>query len=201
MRNGVLEKYNILLAGVGGTGVITAARLLGIAAIKQKLEVRIGEIHGMAQRGGMISVQVRVGKGIFAPTFMDGEADLLVGFELTEALRNIHKLSTQGMAILNDYHIPSSLKKEANVEKHDFIEAIKGCTKKLLVIDAVDLSRQAGSTLALGTVLLGAAATVEGFPLEFETLKETIKAFFPKKYQEINDTALTLGFNYSKKKL
>ena len=119
VRNVILEKYNILLAGVGGTGVITAARLLGLAAIDKNLEVRIGEIHGMAQRGGMISVQVRVGKGVFAPTFMDGEADLLVGFELTEALRNINKLSVQGMAILNDYHIPSSLKKEANIEKHD----------------------------------------------------------------------------------
>ena len=78
---------------------------------------------------------------------MDGEADLLVGFELTEALRNMNKLSVQGMAILNDYHIPSSLKKEANIEKHDFINAIKRFTEKLLVIDAVDLSRQAGRTL------------------------------------------------------
>ena len=199
-----MEKYNILLGGVGGTGVITVARILGLAAIKQKLEVRIGEIHGMAQRGGMISVEVRIGTGIFAPTFMEGEANLLIGFELTEALRNMNKLSHEGIAILNYYQIPLSsifLKKENNIKKHDLIKSIKRFTDDLLVIDAINLARQAGSMLTLGTVLLGAAAAVTGFPLEVDILKETIKSSFAKKYRNINDKAFTLGLNYSRTKL
>ena len=201
MKSRQSKTYNIVLTGVGGTGVLTAARILGSAAVKQGFRVRVGEVHGIAQRGGMIDVQVRIGEDVFAPTFMEGQANLLIGFELAEALRHANKLSREGVAIINDYRITPTmvtLGHGSYPAREKVIAAIKRFTKNMMIINAVNLAKEAGSAVTVGSVLLGAAVSVNGFPLKMETLKKTVEDLLSKRLLRENLKALDLGYNFAR---
>ena len=112
----MIEEFNILIAGVGGTGVLTIAHILGSSALSAGLQVVQSELHGMSQRGGSVSTHLRMGTHIYSPTFPEGTGDLLVGMEPIEALRNITSIRGTGTVIFNNYEIRplslSILKKE-----------------------------------------------------------------------------------------
>ncbi len=84
-----VNEFNVVLAGVGGQGILLAAEILGAAAVRDGLNVRVSEIHGMAQRGGAVISNVRIGSKVLAATIMEGQADVLLGFEPIETLRNL----------------------------------------------------------------------------------------------------------------
>ena len=95
------DKVNIILTGVGGQGVLLMAELLGISALIEGLDVRVSEIHGMAQRGGSVLCHVRLGKKVYAPTIMEGAADIVVGLEPLETLRTIKYMSNKTLVLIN----------------------------------------------------------------------------------------------------
>lgn len=197
-----MKEFNIVLAGVGGQGILLAAEILGAAANYEGLNVVVSEIHGMAQRGGAVVSNVRIGEGVFAPTTMEGQADALVGFEPLEALRNLKFASEKTLVILsNDRIQPTEI--TAKMMKYPSIAEIKSkislFTKKIMVVEVSKFAKEAGSSLVGNIVLVGALAATEGFPLKKESILKVLGEHVPSKYLDVNVKAFNLGYEYVRK--
>ncbi|MCJ7698760.1 indolepyruvate ferredoxin oxidoreductase subunit beta [Candidatus Bathyarchaeota archaeon] len=199
-----VKEFNIVLAGVGGQGTLLAAEILGTAAVKDELNVRVSEIHGMAQRGGAVVSTVRIGDAVRAPTVIDGQADVLLGFEPLETLRNLKYASRKTLVIMNSEEIPPAGLAAKNL-KYPGLEEVKQkisrFTEKIIVVDAAQLAEEAGSSLAQNSVLVGALAAVASFPVKLESVVEALKQLVPAKYVEANVKAFQLGYGAVKKEM
>ncbi|MFW9923446.1 MAG: indolepyruvate oxidoreductase subunit beta [Candidatus Thorarchaeota archaeon] len=199
---GKLEKqYQIEIAGVGGTGVLTAANLIGNSALAQDVYVVQSEIHGMAQRGGVVNTEIRLGP-VSGPLIPDGSANVLLSFEISEAARAVRKIiPKKGVVIVNTHKIvPPSLSAQKGAkypETEDIIAIIKQFTDKVYLIDAFKLAEQAGDIRTQNTVLVGALFAVPEFPLTKESVKKALEIRFGKNERiiEINLKAFELGYN------
>lgn len=198
------KPYQIEIAGVGGTGVLTAAMLIGNSALVQDIYVVQSEIHGMAQRGGVVNTEIRLGP-VSGPLIPDAGADVLLSFELGETARAVRKIKPKnGYVIMNSHIIvPPSLgiKKGAKYPETDSIlSLIKPYTDKIFLIDAFDLANQAGDTRSQNVVLVGALFAIPNFPLTIESLKQALDIRFRgnKKVIASNMKAFELGFNKMK---
>jgi len=197
-----MKEFNIVLAGVGGQGTLLAAEIIGSAAVKEGLNVRVSEIHGMAQRGGAVVSNVRIGEDALSSTVMEGQADVLVGFEPLEAVRNLKTASQKTTVIMNSQRIPPAellAKGAAYPTNEEILAKIHLFTNKLIVVDAAELARKAGSRLTQNSVLLGALAAIEGFPVSPQSLMEALRELVPKKHVEVNAKAFELGRESVKK--
>jgi indolepyruvate ferredoxin oxidoreductase beta subunit len=197
-----MEEFNIVLAGVGGQGVLLAAEILGTAAIKEGLNVRVSEIHGMAQRGGALVSNVRIGEKVSAPTVLEGRADVLLGFEPLETLRNLKFVSEKTLVVMSDETIPptelaAKMMKYPSLEEN--VEKIHRFTKNVIIVEAAKLAREAGSILTRNTVLIGALAATGKIPFKTESLMEASRELVPAKYLDVNVKAFELGYEYVKK--
>jgi len=174
--------YNIYIAGVGGQGVIKASQVLGKACLKKGINVVMSEIHGMSQRGGSVPVEVRIGDA-YGPIIPEGETNLLIAFEPSEGIRAYKKLSKDSIAVVNinpivPFTVSLGISTYEEVEK--YVEELKNNLKKVFNIDALALSREAGSEISTNMVMLGAGAAVDGFPIEKKFLEDAIKESFTK---------------------
>ncbi|MEA2089780.1 MAG: indolepyruvate ferredoxin oxidoreductase subunit beta [Thermoproteota archaeon] len=197
-----MKKFNIVLAGVGGQGILLAAEILGTASIKEGFNVRVSEIHGMAQRGGAVVSHVRIGGEVYAPTTTEGKADIILGLEPLEALRNITFASEKTMVLLNTERLlPGVLFSQENSYPNlqTIIEKIRMFTSNVLTLDAADLAKKAGNILTRNTVMLGGLAATQTLPIKTGNLKEAISELVPKKYLETNLRAFKLGCETVKK--
>lgn len=197
-----MKEFNIVLAGVGGQGILLAAEILGSAAIKEGLSVRVSEIHGMAQRGGAVVSTVRIGESVFAPTVLDGQADVLLGFEPFETLRNLKFASEKTLIIMSEEKIPPTeftAKKMPYPPLEEFKEKIYHFTKNLIIVDTPRLAEKAGSPLTQNVVLLGALAATNKLPIKNESLMDAFKELIPAKYLDVNVKAFKLGYEFVKK--
>ena len=195
-------EFNIVLSGVGGQGTLLAAEVLGTAAVREGLNVRVSEIHGMAQRGGAVVSTVRIGKNVQAPTILEGQADVLIGFEPIETVRSLRFASEKTLVLMSDERIsPSELaaKKMAYPDMKDIAEKIHRFTGKIIVVETEKLAREAGSTLTQNIVLLGALAATEKVPIKSESLIVAIQELVPAKHVNMNVKAFKLGYGYVKK--
>jgi indolepyruvate ferredoxin oxidoreductase beta subunit len=199
-----VKEFNIVLAGVGGQGTLLAAEILGTAAVKDELNVRVSEIHGMSQRGGAVVSTVRIGDAVRAPTVIDGQADVLLGFEPLETLRNLKYASRKTLVIMNSEEIPPAGLAAKNL-KYPCLEEVKQkisrFTEKIIVVDAAQLAEEAGSSLAQNSVLVGALAAVASFPVKLESVVEALKQLVPAKHVEANVKAFQLGYGAVKKEM
>lgn len=191
-----MREFNIVLAGVGGQGTLLAAEVIGAAAVRDGLNVRVSEIHGMAQRGGAVVSNVRIGDAVLASTVLEGQADVLLGFEPLETLRNLKSASEKTLVIMNAHRIPPTELAAENT-KYPSVEEVLAkihlFTEKVIVVEAAELARRAGSRLAQNSVLLGALAAVEGLPMKPESVVEALRELVPKKHVEVNVKAFELG--------
>jgi len=192
-----MEEFNVVLAGVGGQGILLAAEILGTAAVKEGLNVRVSEIHGMAQRGGAVVSAVRIGDGVFSATVLEGQADVLVGFEPFETLRNLRFVSEKTLVIMSLERIPPP-ELAAKMLKYPSLEEIKEkvhrFTKRLVTVDAEKLAKKAGSILAENVVLLGALAAAGNLPVKTESVVASLRELVPSKHLGVNVEAFKLGF-------
>lgn len=156
---------NIMIAGVGGQGTLLASKLLGSLLIGQGYDVKVSEVHGMAQRGGSVVTYVRYGEQVASPIIDRGEADILVAFELLEAARWAEYLRPEGVLIANTQQIlPMPVITGAAVYPEDLAERLReGCGRAVLV-DALAPAEEAGSAKAVNVVLMGILSTVLGIP-------------------------------------
>jgi len=192
-------KCDILIAGVGGQGQVLASRLLGAAAIDAGFDARTSETIGMSQRGGSVTSSVRVGGGVLSPLVPDSGADLILGFEICETVRNLKKLSKTGAVVLNTQVI-SPVSVSLGISKYNpdrMIDFIKSKVKNLVVVDACEMAIKAGSIKAANVVMLGAACGAGFLPFEKERFLSVIINNVPEKFKALNGTAFEYGYNYA----
>jgi indolepyruvate ferredoxin oxidoreductase beta subunit len=167
--------YDVIFAGVGGQGVISASGLLARAAIGSGLDVRMYGSYGMAQRGGSVSAQVRIGERVLNARIEKGEARLLVGLELIEAVRWVPFLSGEGALVVNDDLVPpvGRIIRDDGARLRQFLGSVPRAT----VLDAGKLAGPSGSR-GVSAVLLGAASSVRGFPVPAGALESVFRRDF-----------------------
>jgi indolepyruvate ferredoxin oxidoreductase beta subunit len=183
--------FDILIVGIGGQGTILASNILGEACLIENRHIRGAETHGMAQRGGSVESHIRIG-GEFGPLITPGQADLLISFDLLEALRYSHFLKQGGKIVVNSHLVlPTSVytQKLTAPSEAEIVAVLK--KHPLCFLDADALAVEAGSPLSQNVVMLGAASSV--MPLKPESLLEAVKRLVPKKTIDINIKAFELG--------
>lgn len=183
--------YDILIVGIGGQGTILASNILGEACLIEGRHIKGAETHGMAQRGGSVESHIRI-DGLFGPLIPPGQADLLISFDLLEALRYAHYLKSGGTAVVSkNLVLPTSVYTQKLTPPTE--EGIVTALKKhgLCLIDADRIATEAGSPLSQNVVMLGAAS--RWIPLKPESLLEAVKRLVPKKTIEINAKAFQMG--------
>ena len=189
--------FDILMVGIGGQGTILASNILGEACLIEDKHVKGAETHGMAQRGGSVESHIRIG-GLFGPLIPPGQADLMISFDLLEALRYSHYLKKEGRLVVNNHLVlPTSVYTQKLVAQTE--DEIIAVLKKhaVCLFDADKMAADAGSPLSQNVVMLGAASG--SIPLKPESLLEAVRRLVPKKTVEINTKAFEMGREFGSK--
>lgn len=187
------ETMNILIVGVGGQGVLLASEILSEAAMNAGFDVKKSEIHGMSQRGGVVSSHVRIGPVVYSPTIQEGSADVLMAFEQAEGFRAINWLKKDGTAIVSrtalipaivtgskQYHYPE-----------DAIAEMQKIVRKTIGVDADKIAAELGNPRLVNTILLGVLSNYLPFSTELWT--DTIKSRVKAKLVDVNLQAFARG--------
>ena len=190
-----MKSFNILFTGVGGTGVITAARILASAALTEGQNAWMGEIHGMAQRLGAVSVAVRIGDTVYGPIIPTGTANMLVSVEPIEALRRVDKVSSDGTILVGMLQfVPTAVllgrAQYPNIE--DLLQNLQRFSN-VVAVDAEPLAREAGNILTINIVLLGAAVGLGQIPVKEKSIINALKDIIRPRYHEMNLRAFEKG--------
>lgn len=184
--------FNVLIVGVGGQGILLASELLSSAAFKAGMDVKKSEVHGMAQRGGVVSSHVRFGKRVYSPLIPTGDAHVLLAFEQAEALRWVHHVRADGAAIVNRQRLvpPVALIKNLTYPS-DSLDKVRGKVARVIDVDAGVLAASLGSQRSMNILLLGALSKQTEIP---ESIwKDVICEGVPKGTEEVNWKAFNLG--------
>ena len=200
MKN-IYKIYKIQLIGVGGQGTIKASTIIGEAAMKKGLNVVMSEVHGMAQRGGTVVTEFKIGEA-HSPLIEEGAADLMIAFEPAEALRALNKINQKSFVIVNSSPIVPftvSLGISEYPELSSVFEELRAKINNLLVIDAQKIAKEAGSIISENMVLLGAAVATPNFPIEKDLVIRSMKENLPPKSIKTNLKAFEIGFEEVKK--
>ncbi len=188
-------RQRILFTGVGGQGTLLASRLLGEAVMAEGLDVCVSEVHGMAQRGGVVESTVMLG-GISGPIISEGEADVLVSFEPLETIRALPKCSRKSIIITNTVPIEPFTVKLGQAEYPDvdqWVGFMKENYATVRALDADSLAKEAGTAKAVNVVLIGTLAATGVLPVSADVLRETIRRTVKPKFVDANLQAFELG--------
>lgn len=153
---------SILLVGVGGQGTILASKILTQGLIENGYDVKMSEVHGMSQRSGSVSTQVRFGTKVYSPIIGEGTADILVSFEEMEAARYAHFLKKDGKAVVNTYRIPSMPILTGTRDYPDDIIGMLRQRVSTMALDATGIAEKVGNPKSANVVLLGALVKAMG---------------------------------------
>jgi indolepyruvate ferredoxin oxidoreductase beta subunit len=198
------QEINIIICGVGGQGVVLVSELLGNAAVRGGVPVKGSEVLGMAQRGGSVFSNLRLGGDVIAPMTPEGKCDVLIAVEPSEALRNIQYLAKNSVVVLNTTTVmPYTvyLGQSGYPTQEQIIDKLRRVTDRIITLDASGLAKQAGSLQAANVVMLGALFGTGLMPVKDEFAKEAILSRFKGKVGEINIKAFGLGYEHVKKAL
>ena len=184
---------NIILCGVGGQGTVLASKLISAAAMIQGLPIRTAETIGMAQRGGSVFSHLRIGEGTFSPLIAHGEADLIIGFEPGEALRQLPYLKKDGTVVVSRMPVlpVSSMIGQSVYEPEKVLEHLRKNTAHLVEVDAERALKELGSPKVLNVVLLGAAERSGALGLSGEALRQAVRENVPPRFLALNEAALS----------
>ena len=186
------ETKNIMIVGVGGQGTLLTSRILGGIMEEAGYDVKLSEVHGMAQRGGSVVTYVRYGENVAEPIVEEGQADVLIAFERLEALRYAHFLKKDGVIIVNDQRIdPMPVVTGVAEYPENIIEKLSK-EYKVVAVDAMEEAIKMGNSRVFNTIILGVAAKHMDFPKEqwIEVVKHTV----PPKTVDINVAAFEKGY-------
>jgi indolepyruvate ferredoxin oxidoreductase, beta subunit len=192
------ETTNIVVSGVGGQGVLTLAEVLAKAAVHDGHNVRVGEIHGMAQRGGHVMCTIRIGEYARGPIIDPGTAQLVVGFEPIETLREIHLIAPNGRVIMSSHTlmpVAVSMDQATYPDRESIVNAIRRFTSNVFEFDAMQLAEKAGSSYSLNMVMLGAIVATGLVPVTRDSTLQSLSETIPQQFQQTNLTAFDLGFS------
>lgn len=185
------EVKNILLVGVGGQGTILASSILSKGLIEAGYDVKMSEIHGMSQRGGNVSTQIRYGEKVYSPIIGKGEADVIVAFEKMEALRWIEYLNPKGSMVINDFEIPSVPILMGKKEYPSGILDELYSKVNIKVFKAGEIANRLGNPKTMNIVLLG--SIIKAMNLTHINWENIIKSSVKRGFEEVNIKALNAG--------
>jgi indolepyruvate ferredoxin oxidoreductase beta subunit len=200
-NRGESMSLNIFICGVGGQGLVLLTTVIGNACAKSGVKVVTGEMYGLSQRSGAVSVHLRIGEDAFSPLIPYGEADILLSLEAIETLRYIEYLKRDGVVLMNKrvMHPPIEtskliMEKDAKyVTLKDVVSKLKGWTPNIAVVDALTLAKESGNIRTENTVFLGCLSALEAFNVEEKDIRKSISEAVPKKTIEQNLKAFDLG--------
>jgi indolepyruvate ferredoxin oxidoreductase beta subunit len=192
---------NIFICGVGGQGLVLLTTVIGNACAKSGKKVITGEMYGLSQRSGAVSVHLRIGEDAFSPLISYGEADILLSLEAIETLRYLEYLKKDGIVLMNKrvMHPPIETSKiiaekgSKYITLEDVISKLRGWTQNIAVVDALGLAKESGNVRTENTVFLGCLSALEAFPVNEKAIRESIAEAVPKKTVEQNLKAFDLG--------
>jgi len=183
---------NILVAGVGGQGVILASDIMCEVFMEAGYDVKKSEVHGMAMRGGIVTSHFRFGKKVYSPLIKEGEVDILFAFEQLEGLRWINHLRADGKIVMNDHKInPPAVNLGEMAYPKTIPEKIRSKFKGFYLVKGTELALQLGDARAANVVLLGAISKF--FVVNEDLWLKTILSYLPPKVHELNRTAFSEG--------
>ncbi|MDO4952888.1 MAG: indolepyruvate oxidoreductase subunit beta [Synergistaceae bacterium] len=186
------DTKSILLVGVGGQGTILASKILSEGLARKGFDIKMSEIHGMSQRGGSVSTHVRYGSKVASPIVSEGEADVLVAFEKSEAVRWLGYLKKGGWLVVNNYEIKSLPVLTGLAEYPEQVtEQLNEAVENVKIFNATQIARELGNERAQNIVLLG--ALIKALEIEDIDWDSVIEQLMPAKVVELNKKALRAG--------
>jgi indolepyruvate ferredoxin oxidoreductase beta subunit len=191
-----MEIINIMFCGVGGQGILTSSRILALSAVHSGLDVKMSEVHGMAQRGGNVDTHVRIGKIVPSSLIPKGAAHYLVAFEKLEALRYMDYLRPDGALFVSPLEIPpltQNLRKDAGYVK-DIDEVLKAKAPHLVWVNAQEMAKEVGDLRMVNVILLGALS--HRLPMKTEDWESAIRTRFSKRIQDACLKAFQMGVDH-----
>lgn len=191
-----MKSYNIVLCGVGGQGTILASKVIAQTAVRLGQNCRVGETHGMSQRGGSVISHVRIGSDVYGALTPDAQGDLMIAFEPVESLRYMNYLKKDAYIILNSQPIiPTSVNAGlATYPAYDkILKELSVASCHIVDVPATKISEEIGGVLFLNMVVLGTATKVPGFPYTEKEIKQSIEELVKPKFIEINLKAYEAG--------
>jgi indolepyruvate ferredoxin oxidoreductase beta subunit len=186
-----METRNILLVGVGGQGTILASKILSDGLLEKGYDVKMSEIHGMSQRGGSVSTQIRFGERVRSPIIGRGEADIIVAFEKMEALRWFEYLKPGGRMVVNDFEIASAPILMGLAAYPSDILVTLSARAAVSVCKAAEIAAELGNAKAMNIVLLGALVKAVG--IDDVDWRAMIARNVKKGFEELNAKAFEAG--------
>lgn len=186
------NQTNILIVGVGGQGTLLTSRIIADVAVQLGYDVKVSEIHGMAQRGGSVVSQVRCGDKIYSPIIKKGAADIILAFEKLEAARWLDYLKPDGMVIINNDRVDPLPVMSGKVKyPEDIVDRIQAVVPNTTVVEATQIARECGNARAANVVLVGVLSAAMDLP--DAEVQKAITSFVPAKALEINLKAYAQG--------
>jgi indolepyruvate ferredoxin oxidoreductase beta subunit len=182
---------NVLIAGVGGQGAVLASELLALAAAAAGRDVKQGEFHGVAQRGGAVFSHVRFGDRVYAPMARRGQVDFLLALEKLEALRYAHFVKPGGTIILNDHKVEPLRTADQRPYPDDAVDFLRSKGFEVVVLEATAKAMELGNHRAANVVLLGALA--ERLDIPQEVWEQTFRERVPETFLSLNREAFAAG--------
>ena len=193
--------YNIYICGIGGQGIIKTSIIIGQTALKEKQHVVMSEIHGMSQRGGVVSTELKIGEDE-SPIIQEGAADLILAFEPVEAARALEKSNKDTAVVVNTSIVLPATINQQDVDYPDVekvINELESKVSRVYPIDANKIAKTAGHPLSMNMAMLGAVTAMDTFPLSKEDIIETMKENLPPKTIDINVKAFKMGYDACRK--
>lgn len=185
------KPFNIILVGVGGQGLITLNNIIAKAAFIEGYDVKTSELHGLSQRGGSVETYIRFGEKVFSPLFAEGEADVVLALETTEALRALRFKNPETVFLVNDNFISYDEK----ISSDYALENLKEATgKKLYIIKASEIcKKELGKEVVSSIYLFGYGIFKKIIPLKEESAIKALEETIPEKHLELNKKAFQLA--------
>ncbi len=192
-----MKTTRLIIVAVGGQGNLLASKVLGEAALSAGIPVRMSEIHGMAQRGGVVESAILFGEAE-STIISDSEADVLVSFEPSEALRAMNKCNSDTVVITNLSPLPpftATIGRGTYPDIKNIQDIIRNKTSRLIAFDATQIAISAGNVMSVNMVLLGALIQTGILPFSADAVKDAINTRTKKAFSQINQDAFDLGFS------
>ena len=180
-----IDQFNMVIAGTGGQGLITLLQIIAEAALFEGLDIRTSELHGLSQRGGSVEVHIKLDKKVYSPLISQGRADLVLGLEMQETLREANFANQKTRFLVNKKIIPIPFVK--NLTEEEILENLKKISKSITLIPASEICKEKLGTDVVSGIYLISLAVFKGLiPIKPGSVEKAIKKIIPAKYLELN---------------
>ncbi len=198
-----IKEFNLVIAGIGGQGNLLASEIIATAAVREGLRVRVGETFGAAQRGGPVASYIRIGSEVYSPILEPGRADLIIGLEAVETLRNALRFLRPGGTVVMNIRPIVPLEVSMGTEKYpspqEVLDALRRIgAERIIHFDATSEAERLGMALVMNIIMVGAAAGSGLLPIPAEAIREVITERLAGPLLELNLKAFEAGFNKSR---